>query len=51
MPPIVLAKKGVIVGFLHVLKWGSKFAFLYWSGLCRAHTSCVSHFRPQYYTF
>ena len=49
MPPIVLAKKGVIGCFFYVVKWGCKFAFQ--AELCKAHTSCVNHFRPQYYTF
>ena len=51
MLPIVFAKKGVIGGFLHVLEWGWKFAHLHWAGPCTAHTICVRHFRPQYYTF
>ena len=51
MPPIVVVKKGVIGGFLHLLTWGCKFAFLHEDWLCRAQTSCASHFRPQYYTF
>ena len=51
VPPIVLAKKGVIGGFLHVLEPGCKFAFLHQAGLCTAQTRCVSHFRPQCYTF
>ena len=51
MPPIVLAKKGVLGGALHMVKYGCKFAFLHKAGLCKAQTSCVSHFRPEYYTF
>ena len=34
-----------------MLKQGCKFAFLHQAGLCRAQTSCVSLFRPQYDTF
>ena len=50
MPPIVLTKKGVIGGVLHVLKYGCKVAFLHQAGLCKAQTNGVRHFRPQYYT-
>ena len=45
MPPIVLAKKEVIGGVLHMLKYGCKFAILHEAGLRRAKTSCASHFR------
>ena len=38
MPPIVLAKKGVMGGVLHMLKYGCKFVFLNQAGLCRAQT-------------
>ena len=48
--PIVLAKKGVMGGVLRMVKWGFKFAFFHQAGLCRAQTSRVSHFWPQYYT-
>ena len=51
MPTTVLAQKGVMGGVLHMLKYGCQFAFLHQAWLCRAHTSCVNHFRPQYYTF
>ena len=52
MHPIVLAKKGVmgVNGVLRMVKWGFKFAFFHQAGLCRAQTSRVSHFWPQYYT-
>ena len=50
VPPIVLAKKGVMAGVLRMVKWGFKFAFFHQAGLCRAQTSRVSHFWPQYYT-
>ena len=50
MHPIVLAKKGVMGDVLRMVKWGFKFAFFNQGGLCRAQTSCVSHFWPQYYT-
>ena len=48
VPPILLAKKGVMGGVLHMLKQGCKFAFLHQAGLCRAQTGCVRYFRPQY---
>ena len=51
MPPIVLAKTGVIGGFFACCTIGVHFAFLHLVGLCRAQTSSVSHFRPQYYIF
>ena len=50
MPPIALAKKEVMGGVLRMVKWGFKFAFFHQAGLCRAQTSRVSHFWPQYYT-
>ena len=50
MHPIILAKKGLMGGVLRMVKWGLKFAFFHHAALCRAHTSCVSHFGPQYYT-
>ena len=50
MHPIVLAKKGVMGGVLHMVKWGCICIFDQ-AGLCIAQTSCVSHFKPQYYTF
>ena len=46
MPPIVLAKKGVMGGVLRMVKWGFKFTLFHQAGLCRAQTSRVSHFRP-----
>ena len=50
MPPIVLAKKGVMGGVLRMVKRGFKFTFFHQAGLRRARTSRVSHFWPQYYT-
>ena len=50
MHPIVLAKKGVMGGVLRMVKWAFKFAFSHQAGLCRAQTSRVRHFWPQYYT-
>ena len=34
-----------------MLKQGCKVACVHQAGSYRAQTSCVSHFRPQYYTF
>ena len=50
VPPIALAKKGVMGGVLRMVKWQFKFAFFHQPGLCRAQISRVSHFWPQYYT-
>ena len=36
MPPIGLAKTGVMGGVLRMVKWGFKFAFLHQVGLSRA---------------
>ena len=46
MPPIALAKKGVMGGVLRMVKWGFKFTFSHQAGLFRAQTSRVSHFWP-----
>ena len=51
VPPIILAKKGVLCGFWAPLNRGYKSPFFHETGICKAHIACMSQFNPQYCIF